>query len=474
LKLYEKYKADINFVKNNITKEKYDEINEEKMKKILETEYKIIESYYDYYRKDILNVDVKNRIKCPINIERLVKDIIVKYGFDKVQYADINPIYIYNKITELKSKLIIVRVSDPNEIASELNDISTMKIKSFISIHLSIKKKIRNYKVNTYAFDEIINTIYHRFLQSIVNPGEMVGIIAAQSIGQPVTQMTLDTFHHTGLGSKANVSRGVPRIREILGLSTNMKTPSIHSYLEINDDDNEDLHSEYIKKTNNIIANIEYITLGELIMKSQIIYDMDDLKTCITEDQEFIMNYYELMENENNAIEATPWILRFEFNREIIMNKNISMFLIETKIYEFLEENKLISGHNIILNDINDYKLISRIRIKLVDRDDPIKYLSIVEDNLMNIKLMGIKGIKRGYFQPMKKNIIAEDGAIISIVDDKYEEYSNEHKHNSFHYVIDTEGSNLLQMLNVEYIDKYKTTPAGTYYDVRTDQYKSY
>ena len=55
---------------------------------------------------------------------------------------------------------------------------------------------------------------YHK---SIINPGEMVGMIsAAQSIGEPTTQMTLNTFHFAGVASKSNVTRGVPRIEEIL------------------------------------------------------------------------------------------------------------------------------------------------------------------------------------------------------------------------------------------------------------------
>ena len=46
----------------------------------------------------------------------------------------------------------------------------------------------------------------------------MVGMIAAQSIGEPTTQMTLNTFHFAGVASKSNVTRGVPSIEEILSL----------------------------------------------------------------------------------------------------------------------------------------------------------------------------------------------------------------------------------------------------------------
>jgi len=80
------------------------------------------------------------------------------------------------------------------------------------------------------AFDWVIGEIKTRFEQAIVNPGEMVGPIAAQSIGEPATQMTLNTFHNAGISSK-NVTLGVPRINEIINVAKNIKTPSLKVYL---------------------------------------------------------------------------------------------------------------------------------------------------------------------------------------------------------------------------------------------------
>ena len=47
----------------------------------------------------------------------------------------------------------------------------------------------------------------------------MVGPVAAQSIGEPATQMTLNTFHFAGVAEKSNVTRGVPRLKELLHVS---------------------------------------------------------------------------------------------------------------------------------------------------------------------------------------------------------------------------------------------------------------
>lgn len=54
-----------------------------------------------------------------------------------------------------------------------------------------------------------------RYVAGLAAPGEAVGVIAAQSVGEPSTQMTLNTFHFAGRG-EANVTLGIPRLREIL------------------------------------------------------------------------------------------------------------------------------------------------------------------------------------------------------------------------------------------------------------------
>ena len=64
-----------------------------------------------------------------------------------------------------------------------------------------------------------------KFQCSIADPGEPVGVLAAQSIGEPSTQMTLNTFHFAGRG-EMNVTLGIPRLREILMVSLFLCFPS--------------------------------------------------------------------------------------------------------------------------------------------------------------------------------------------------------------------------------------------------------
>ena len=71
---------------------------------------------------------------------------------------------------------------------------------------------------------------WHAAVQAVAFPGEMIGTVAAQSIGEPTTQMTLNTFHFAGVSAK-NVTLGVPRLIEIINIAKNIKTPSLSVHL---------------------------------------------------------------------------------------------------------------------------------------------------------------------------------------------------------------------------------------------------
>lgn len=94
-----------------------------------------------------------------------------------------------------------------------------------------IQNYLKNRKESGYTkltdkekFSEVINA---KYLESMADPGEPVGLLAAQSIGEPSTQMTLNTFHFAGRGDM-NVTLGIPRLREILmTASAKLKTPNM-------------------------------------------------------------------------------------------------------------------------------------------------------------------------------------------------------------------------------------------------------
>ena len=104
-----------------------------------------------------------------------------------------------------------------------------------------------------------------KYMKSVIEPGEAVGIIAGQSIGEPSTQMTLNTFHLAGHSAK-NVTLGIPRLREIvMTASTHISTPTmtLHLIPELTKENGERFAKGITKLT--LAEVIENVTVSEKI-----------------------------------------------------------------------------------------------------------------------------------------------------------------------------------------------------------------
>lgn len=78
---------------------------------------------------------------------------------------------------------------------------------------------------------KIVQRVYEEYVESKVQPGEAVGLVGAESIGEQGTQMTLDTFHFAGV-AEMNVTMGLPRIIEILDGRKTLATPNMEIFLK--------------------------------------------------------------------------------------------------------------------------------------------------------------------------------------------------------------------------------------------------
>ena len=130
-----------------------------------------------------------------VNVERLI-DI---YKIDAKEEGMSDKSYITKKLDVYREKLPVSLLSELEKGLSEAN---------------FEKKKI----------DNIIESAAENYRKALVEPGEAVGIVAAQSIGEPGTQMTLRTFHYAGVKER-NVTLGLPRLIEIVDARRNPSTP---------------------------------------------------------------------------------------------------------------------------------------------------------------------------------------------------------------------------------------------------------
>ena len=129
---------------------------------------------------------------------------------------------------------------------------------------LSVINELYSYIANSFTkkqVTEILEKIMELYDNAKVNPGESVGLVSAESIGEPGTQMTLNTFHFAGV-SEMNVTTGLPRIIEILDSRKEIKTPMMEIFLKPS-------HNT-IEKIKDFAAKIKETRLGEFVSEYSI------------------------------------------------------------------------------------------------------------------------------------------------------------------------------------------------------------
>ncbi|KAJ2511985.1 DNA-directed RNA polymerase II core subunit rpo21, partial [Coemansia sp. RSA 1937] len=288
------------------------------------------------------------------------------------------------------------------------------------------------------AFDWLLAEIETRFKRAQVNPGEMVGVLAAQSIGEPATQMTLNTFHNAGVSSK-NVTLGVPRLKEVINVADKIKTPMMNVFLT----DEVSSNQERVK---DVQVNIEYTTLASITAASEIWFDPDVSDTIIDEDREFVQLFHEIPDARFPVEAVSPWLLRLELNRNKVVDKKLSVNEVVERIAEDFKGDLQVFG-----SDDNAEKMV--IRCRIVNRDDVGKdedemdtqedeFLKKIEASMLsNVVLRGIPGVRRTYIVDKPRNIIKADG-----------EFSSPKEWN-----IDTDGINLREVLWQNHVDAHRT-----------------
>ncbi len=93
-----------------------------------------------------------------------------------------------------------------------------------------IKDTLKKHDLSQEEIEMILDEIAREIEENSIDPGEPVGIVAAQSIGEPSTQMTLRTFHYAGV-RELNVTLGLPRLIELVDAKKMPSTPLTYVYL---------------------------------------------------------------------------------------------------------------------------------------------------------------------------------------------------------------------------------------------------
>ncbi|MEB3765062.1 MAG: DNA-directed RNA polymerase subunit A'' [Desulfurococcales archaeon] len=229
------------------------------------------------------------------------------------------------------------------------------------SIYQELEEKVINSeKLTEESKEKILREALRQYVLSLSQPGEPVGVVGAQSIGEPGTQMTLRTFHYAGL-MEFDVTLGLPRLIEIVDARREPSTPIMKVYLD-------EKHKYDKEKAQEIARKLEYTTIGKVL---------DDFE-------------YFLGDN----------VVTLKLDPEQMEDKGVTV----EKVIEALKRAKL--------GEIQvDEEDPNTIYITLSERVLPPEYMyhvsayKDIENKIKKLYLKGIKGIKRAIIQAEEKEV---------------------------------------------------------------------
>jgi DNA-directed RNA polymerase beta' subunit/intein/homing endonuclease len=461
------------------TKTAYAKMKKEKaatMKKIRETIDNMIEMRDLIIERVFHRMDNKN-VQMPVSFTHIINNVQAQQQINQNSMVDLTPLEAMDMISSGYRQIENIYYAPP-----------TLLFKVMYYYYLSPKELLLVKRFNRSALSILISMINLQYKRSIVAPGEMVGMVSAQSIGEPTTQLTLNTFHSAGVASKSNATRGVPRIEEILSLSENPKNPSITVYFKEDDGSTPERVQEFIPL-------IEHTKLAEVVDSIEVCFDPDDLNTLVEQDRAVMTQYQEFeklieecvrdseiagtsgvpdvpsggggaggaatataMAAGGGASTKSKWIIRIKIDPEAMLDKKLTMDDIH-----FAIKNSYGYEVSCAFSDYNDDNLVFRLRMENIaqtkksgggggagaghkqnplDQSDHIYMIKSFQDQLLNnIVLRGVKGIKKVMLRVIKNTLVKSDGV-----------YTKKDS-----WVLDTTGTNLIHMLGLDYIDATRT-----------------
>ena len=383
---------------------------------------------------------LEDQFQLPFNIGRLIESSKRILKVDDTKRSNLTPKDVIPAVRDLLDRMVTVRGSEP--ISIEANENSTLLFKALLRSRLAFKRIAIQHRLDKLAFHHVLGELENKWQRSFVSPGEMVGVLAAQSIGEPATQMTLNTFHFTGIAAK-NVTLGVPRLKEILNVASNIKTPSMIVYF-----DGKTATKDNAKALRSVV---EHTNLRSVTAVAEVYYDPDIQSTIIPEDVDMVESYFFIPDDEADSINRqSRWLLRFTLDRQKLLDKRITVEDVARRLKEDYGTDLAV-----IYSDNNADHQVIRIRPMADEKEDDGEktleddvMLKRLADHLMeNLTLRGVKGIEKAFLREGSRIAEDEDGALIQ---------TNGHELCE-EWVLDTQGTALREVLAVPGVDSRRT-----------------
>jgi DNA-directed RNA polymerase II subunit RPB1 len=252
----------------------------------------------------------------PINLS----GILAKYDIkNNKKTNNLDKKYIFEKVKKLLEHpdMYIGAVPEDSKMLKILEQPEKVLLDLYLLTSLSPSKVINDYKLNKKQFDDMIEIIRDTCLMALIQPGTAVGIIAAQSMGAQITQMTLNTFHLSGI--KSTEALGMKRANEVIGLMKKQKTPSMSLPLFNN------------VNPNNVLNRMTFNVLSMFVKGTEILYDVDH-KIFKTSNVKPFMKY-------NDEVDSTCYF-KLVLDKYQMVDKNINILDIQQTIAIYIAAKK--------------------------------------------------------------------------------------------------------------------------------------
>ena len=436
----------------------------EKALKISNNEIKIFNNKYikkikelrDEFRKiqmyALLNFKVlEDKYMLPINLFRITQDYTNQNKNNNA--SDLSPIYVEQMIekflTDYDNRLIS-SLKETDKYMTHDDRCLKFLLEVALNEYLAPVRCIFDYGLTKKDFDNMMKDIKLSYIKALIEPGEMIGIIAAQSLGEPTSQMTLHSKHNVGKANKNALNSGVPRIQELLHYSKNIKTPQTVVYFKPE-------YSNDKSMVNKISSYFKHLTIRSLIESAEVYYDLglNDKFGKIIKNDNVLNPFY--VNNQKVDINSLPFVFRIKMDIEKMLEKETTTLDIKTKIishwYKYYNNLKTLSKNEkevvskisrcvILSNNPTDEEQIIHIRFNMTSFNNSIitEFVRMIFDDITLKGIQNIDGIDVKHELSLKMD--KESGEMKS---DK-------------EYVIYTAGINFEKLLMIKGLDLSRTS----------------
>ena len=353
----------------------------------------------DIQMRALINFKVmEEKFVSPVNLFRITQD----YS-NKKEHLELTPGEILEAIETFLSDYnnrLITSMKPTDKFMKQDDRNLKFLLEVALNEYLAPVKCIFEYGLSRKEFQTMMKEITMSFIKAIIEPGEMVGIIAAQSVGEPTSQMTLNTKHFAGVAKGGSANMGVSRIQELLHFSKNIKTPQMHIYFK-------EPYSTDRGALNKVVSYFKHLSIRQLISSAEVYYDAgtsDENGKRLKADNvsgPFFVN------NQKAEITSLPFVFRIRMDIEKMIDKETTLLDIKTKFISYWYKNytnlknlkksdkeviSRISRCAILSNNVTDKEQIIHIRFSMSSFNYNIitDFLKMVFDD---ITLKGIENI---------------------------------------------------------------------------------